>query len=132
MPTATCTRSDALASGASYPDITVTVSVDDNAAASVTNEASVSGGGDVDLSNNHDDDLTTIDPQQFPLDVTIGGGHRRRHGRHGRDQLLRPRRYLLRRLRQRHDRAADRGWDWGPAVHALDGSMHRLSIRPAR
>lgn len=40
-----CTRSDALAAGTSYPVITVTVNVAANAAASVTNSASVSGGG---------------------------------------------------------------------------------------
>jgi uncharacterized repeat protein (TIGR01451 family) len=40
-----CTRSDSLASAASYPDITVTVNVDANAPASITNEATVSGGG---------------------------------------------------------------------------------------
>jgi uncharacterized repeat protein (TIGR01451 family)/uncharacterized repeat protein (TIGR02543 family) len=73
VATATCTRSDALASGDSYPDITVTVSVDGNAPASVTNHADVSGGGDIDLTNNTASDDTTIDPQQFPLAVTIVG-----------------------------------------------------------
>jgi uncharacterized repeat protein (TIGR01451 family)/uncharacterized repeat protein (TIGR02543 family) len=73
VATATCTRSDALAAGDSYPDITVTVSVDGNAPASVTNNATVSGGGDVNLANNSADDPTTIDPQQFPLDVTVVG-----------------------------------------------------------
>jgi len=42
----TCTRSDALASGGSYPDITVTVNVAANAPSSVTNNATVSGGAD--------------------------------------------------------------------------------------
>ena len=73
VPTATCTRSDALANGAAYPDITVDVSVSGNAAASITNLASVSGGGDVDLSNNDASDPTTIDPQQFPLTVDVTG-----------------------------------------------------------
>jgi hypothetical protein len=41
----TCTRSDVLVGGASYPPITVTVNVAANAAASVTNQVSVSGGG---------------------------------------------------------------------------------------
>ena len=44
---ASCTRSDALAGGASYPVITVTVNVAGNAAASVVNAVSVSGGGSV-------------------------------------------------------------------------------------
>jgi uncharacterized repeat protein (TIGR01451 family)/uncharacterized repeat protein (TIGR02543 family) len=43
--TVTCTRTDVLARGASYPDITVSVSVAVDAPASVTNTASVSGGG---------------------------------------------------------------------------------------
>jgi len=41
----TCTRSDALAAGASYPAVTVTVNVALNAPAQVTNQVSVSGGG---------------------------------------------------------------------------------------
>jgi uncharacterized repeat protein (TIGR01451 family) len=40
-----CTRSDALAPGASYPDVTITFSVLANAPAQVTNEVKVSGGG---------------------------------------------------------------------------------------
>jgi uncharacterized repeat protein (TIGR01451 family) len=71
--TGICTRSDALASGSSYPDITVTVSVDGNAPASVTNNATVSGGGDINPNNNAASDQTTIDPQQFPLTTTVVG-----------------------------------------------------------
>jgi uncharacterized repeat protein (TIGR01451 family) len=41
----TCTRSDALAGGSSYPPITTTVNVSAAAAAQLTNRASVSGGG---------------------------------------------------------------------------------------
>src|SRR5262249_48921624 len=55
-----CTRSDALASGGSYPDITLTVDVAAAAAASVTNSANVVGGGDVNTSNNTATDITTI------------------------------------------------------------------------
>jgi uncharacterized protein (TIGR03437 family) len=40
-----CTRSDALSGGASYPPITVTVNVSATALAQVTNQVSVSGGG---------------------------------------------------------------------------------------
>ena len=43
--TITATRSDVLAAGDSYPDLTLTVAVADNAPASVTNTATVSGGG---------------------------------------------------------------------------------------
>ncbi|HLH17156.1 MAG TPA: protease pro-enzyme activation domain-containing protein [Bryobacteraceae bacterium] len=42
---AACTRSDALAGGASYPAITVKVNVSASAAGQVTNQAAVSGGG---------------------------------------------------------------------------------------
>ncbi len=58
LGTLTCTRSDSLANGASYPDITLTVDVANNAPASVTNSGTVSGGGDPTPST--DDDPTTI------------------------------------------------------------------------
>ena len=60
LGSSTCTRSDALAAGAGYPSITVTVSVATNAAASLTNMAVVSGGGDVNAANNTASDPTTI------------------------------------------------------------------------
>ena len=41
----TCTRSDGLAAGASYPAVTVTVNVAANATSPLVNQASVSGGG---------------------------------------------------------------------------------------
>ena len=46
LATLTCTRSDALAAGASYPPVIVTVNVATNAPAIVTNIVVVSGGGD--------------------------------------------------------------------------------------
>src|ERR1035437_1426300 len=52
-----CTRSDALASGVSYPAITVTVNVASNAASSVTNQVGVSGGTAAAATTS---DLTTI------------------------------------------------------------------------
>ncbi len=58
----TCTRTDALASAASYPAITVTVSVATNAAANVTNIVTVSGGGDANATNNVANDPTVINP----------------------------------------------------------------------
>ncbi|HEX8503347.1 MAG TPA: hypothetical protein VF659_22375 [Pyrinomonadaceae bacterium] len=58
--TVTCTRADALGGGASYPAITVPVAVATNSALSVTNTASVSGGGDSDTGNNTSSDPTTI------------------------------------------------------------------------
>jgi uncharacterized repeat protein (TIGR01451 family) len=45
LGTLTCTRTDSLAQGSSYPAITVTVNVASNAPAQVTNSATVSGGG---------------------------------------------------------------------------------------
>jgi uncharacterized repeat protein (TIGR01451 family) len=60
LATLTCTRSDVLAAGSSYPVITLTVDVAANAPASVTNTASVSGGGETDTNNNTASDPTTI------------------------------------------------------------------------
>src|SRR5436305_799193 len=56
----TCTRSDVLAASASYPVLTVTVDVAGNAAASVTNSATVSGGGEFTTANDSASDVTTI------------------------------------------------------------------------
>jgi hypothetical protein len=60
----TCTRSDALADATSYPPITLTVNVAGNAPASLTNTATVAGGGepDTNVGNNSADDPTTIVP----------------------------------------------------------------------
>jgi len=60
LATLTCTRSDSLAGFASYPDITVTVTVAPDAPLSLTNSATVSGGGENNTSNNTDTDVTTI------------------------------------------------------------------------
>ena len=54
-----CTRSDALVAGTSYPVITVTVNVASNAAASVTNSVSVSGGGSATASATNPTTITT-------------------------------------------------------------------------
>ena len=47
-----CSRSDALAAGASYPPITITVNVASDAPEAVTNVVGVSGGGDSNSANN--------------------------------------------------------------------------------
>ena len=60
VATVSCTRSDALANGAAYPAITLTVTVAANAPASVTNSVVVSGGGEVNLANDSANDPTTI------------------------------------------------------------------------
>jgi len=48
----TCSRSDALAPGANYPDIVVTVAIGDDVTDEVENIATVSGGGDANLGDN--------------------------------------------------------------------------------
>jgi len=57
LATRTCTRSDALAPSASYPVITVTVSVASNAPSTLTNSATVSGGGETNVSNDTGNDI---------------------------------------------------------------------------
>ncbi len=60
LPTLTCTRSDALTGGASYQVITLATNVAANAPASLTNTATVSGGGETNLANNTATDTATI------------------------------------------------------------------------
>src|SRR6266403_2411143 len=61
-PTLGCTRSDALATASSYPTITLTVNVASSAPTSVTNTATVSGGGETNTSNDTANDNTVINP----------------------------------------------------------------------
>ncbi len=70
VPSASCTRQDALAAGASYPAITATVAVGLNEAASVTNQATVSG-GNVAL-NATASDPTTVTPVAATVAVSAG------------------------------------------------------------
>lgn len=70
LSTLTCTRSDALAAGSNYPPITITVDVAPNAPTSVTNTATVSGGGDTSTANNTANDPTTI--SQTPVITLVG------------------------------------------------------------
>jgi uncharacterized repeat protein (TIGR01451 family) len=60
LGTLTCTRSDALAAGNSYPAITLTVNVAANAPSLVTNTAAVSGGGETNTANDTASDPTII------------------------------------------------------------------------
>ena len=69
--TVTATRSDALAAGASYPALAVTVSVAGNAPASVTNTAAVSGGGEVDTANDTASDPTNINPLTVHTTIAV-------------------------------------------------------------
>jgi uncharacterized repeat protein (TIGR01451 family) len=67
-PTVICTRSDALAVGSAWPPISVTVTVAQAAAASVSNTATVSGGGDITPVN---DSSTDVVPVASQADLSI-------------------------------------------------------------
>jgi len=71
-PVGSCTRSDVLAAGASYPAITLTVNVAADVSASVINTAVVSGGGDASPANNSSSDTVTV---IFPPDLSISKAH---------------------------------------------------------
>ena len=76
VATLTCTRSDALAPAASYPEITVTTSVGAGVApGTVTNTAVVSGGGDSNPGNNTATDPTIITAPVAGSDLTIAKTH---------------------------------------------------------
>jgi hypothetical protein len=62
LATLTCTRADALPSGSSYPAITLTVNIPKNIQNNFTNTATVSGGGDVDPTNNTATDHISLGP----------------------------------------------------------------------
>ena len=66
----TCTRSDALPAGGNYPPITISVNVSASAPVSVTNVATVSGGGDVSSANNTANDPTPILAAAAPTAIT--------------------------------------------------------------
>jgi len=69
--TVTCTRSDALGASSSYPAITVTVNVAANAAVSVTNTATVSGGGETNTANDTASDPTHINITEISQTITF-------------------------------------------------------------
>ena len=58
--TVSCTRSDALAIGGSYPSITVSATVTPQAPATLTNTATLSGGGDVSPINDSGTDIVAV------------------------------------------------------------------------
>jgi uncharacterized repeat protein (TIGR01451 family) len=66
LGTLTCTRSDALAAGASYPPVTLTVRVSTSAPSSFINTVTVSGGGDVNPANDTATDPTNLGPAPIP------------------------------------------------------------------
>ena len=69
----TCTRSDPLAAAASYPPITVTVNVANNAPANMTNTATVSGGGETNTANDTASDPTRTNQADLVLTKTHSG-----------------------------------------------------------
>lgn len=75
LATVTCTRSDVLAAGGAFPAITLTVSVAANAAAQLTNQASVIGGGETNIANNSASDPTTITAVSLPPDLSLTKSH---------------------------------------------------------
>ena len=75
VATQTCLRADALAPGASFPDITVTARIAPNATGTLGNRAVVSGGGDVDPGNSIGLSPITLPPiavPTLPLPFVIG------------------------------------------------------------
>ncbi len=67
LGTLTCTRSDVLAPGASYPAITLTVNIPINIQNNFTNTATVSGGGETNTGNNTATDSISLGP---PIVIT--------------------------------------------------------------
>ena len=74
LATLTCTRSDTLAPALAYPTITLTVNVALDAPASTVNNVTVSGGGEVNTTNDFTQDLTIIVPPPVP-DLAIRKSH---------------------------------------------------------
>ncbi|MEU0404794.1 hypothetical protein ABZ318_32175, partial [Streptomyces sp. NPDC006197] len=74
--TATCTRNDALAAGASYPPITVTANVAASDACTFGNTATVSGGGSASVSDSDETTVTggTCTPAQNPA-LSVNKSH---------------------------------------------------------
>jgi uncharacterized repeat protein (TIGR01451 family) len=70
--TVTCTRSDSLAVGSSYPSITLNVSVSQAAQATVSNTAVVGGGGEANLLNDMATDTANV-VSSADLSVTDAG-----------------------------------------------------------
>ncbi|MEU0599927.1 DUF11 domain-containing protein [Streptomyces sp. NPDC006393] len=68
----TCTRSDSLPGGSTYPTITVTVAVAEDAPDTVVNVARVSGGGSASA---EDEDPTNVVTPATPADLSISKSH---------------------------------------------------------
>lgn len=75
IQTTSCTYGDPIAPGTSAPAITLTVDVAANAPSSVTNTATVAGGGESDTSNDTASDPTAIDAASDSPDLTLTKSH---------------------------------------------------------
>ena len=127
VATRTCTRSDALAPAASYPEITVTTSVGAGVApGTVTNTAVVSGGGDPNTGNNTATDPTIITAPVSGSDLTMT----KTHSRSG--VVCRGNRHVHRQGDERRQRADERPGDRdGDAAGGPDhyrALWHRLDL----
>ena len=69
----TCTRGDALTGGSSYPAIIVTVSVDQNAKSTLSNQVAVSGGGSASATAT-DATVITANPPVLPIVASVVNG----------------------------------------------------------
>ncbi len=72
VPTVSCSRSDTLTAGASYPVISLTVNIANSAPATLTNVAKVSGGGELNSVNSSVSDPATVAPL---TDLVIASSH---------------------------------------------------------
>ena len=72
--TVTCTSTQVVTAGNPFPTIALTVNVPLGAPATVTNTATVAGGGETNTNNNTANDPTTINPLATP-DLTITKSH---------------------------------------------------------
>ena len=72
LGTLTCTRADVLANGSSYPAITLTVNVANNAPSAITNTVTISGGSETNLANDTATDSTTVIQA---ADLTVTSSH---------------------------------------------------------
>ena len=127
LGTLTASRSDVLAPGSSYPPLMLTVSVAADAPASLTNTATVSGGGEVITGNDTASDPTTIN-QLADLHAELQSCGRLQPGRCGR-QLHHHGDERRRRLYERHREcgrpASDRPHGYGLYGYRLEhGSGH--------
>jgi hypothetical protein len=73
LASATCTTTETLASGASLPAITLTVAVAADAASHLTNVATVSGGAEINTTNNTATDLTSVGRPTLGVSMTHAG-----------------------------------------------------------